>query len=537
MPESQIGVLLYLPPMLRDHPLQAHGLARHALTTTAALVQARPCTVVVVTPRWVRAEVAEVLGSLTPEHRNRIAVRSPWFPAPSELLARAAVRWRSRSAKSTRARRSLPPPLRGTTAWALSSWVGMLVALSATALALMAAVALVSALDAWIPVLLAASLAGLGVLAWATGVLGRVIHRWRIRTRVQRAGQRIWTRLGLSRAWITLVEPADVAALVRTANRSGVRTWWIPASLYADVAKLKGRRIATFADFAPAEFPRMLIEQPALEVRGQAMRACLSSSDAIICLSEHVRSRHLPSLVPDSRALVEVIPPGPPVRPASAMPSGDRWVDREALLDSLGRRFPRSVAVSPGWWSEPVLIAPTQSRPYKNLRTLVTAMRIVNVHHRIRARLILTADPKDNDLGEFVARSGSRAYVEFMPRMSDRDLNLALASSDLAVTPSVFEGSLPYTLYESVSVGTPCLMADIPVTREATARFADFQEASLFDPHSSFAIAEAIRRTLPATEGLLAVQEPVVKEYYRAAGWDVVAQRYWSIVDQVTTRV
>lgn len=529
MPDSRVGVCLYVPPMLRGYPLQSQGLTRHAVTTTAALVRARPCTVTIVTPRWVRAETEEMIRALAPEHSDRIIVRSPRVPAPSELLATAVVRWRARERGRARSPRRLASSARGMVIATLSSWTGMLAALVAIVAASIGIAVVLAVLVGWPLLLMLSLLAALGVLAAPS--LARLGRRRGVCSRVRRLGARVWRLIRLRQAWVSILEPADVASLVRTANRTGVRVWWMPVALYAELARLKGAKIATFADFVPAEFPTMLVDQPALVVRGRAMSTCLSASDAIICLSDHVRTRHLPTLVAQPTAVVTVIPPGPPVRAESLAPIGSAWSVRAALVASLAREFPRSVARSPSWWSEPVLIAPTQDRPYKNVRGLIQAVRILNIEHRVRARLILTADPRMGGLGDYVALHGCRAFVEFLPRMSDQDLNRALACADLAVTPSLFEGSLPYTLFESVSVGTPCLMADIPVTREATQAFEAFRDVTLVDATSPPAMAERIRRSLPMVGELHAVQRAFVDEYYREAGWDVVAIRYWEVVD------
>ena len=528
--------MLYLPPQLQGHQLQAQGLVRHALTTTTALCQSRPGEIVVVTPRWARDDITSSLYDLAPATSDRIRVVSPRLAAPSGVIVRAALsRRRPRRVRSP-LRLRLPEPLNRAAVAVLSSWLLTMIALLVVLAVVCGLIALIWYLGA-IAWLLAAAVAIVAVVAVIALVVQRLMGgrskraSAKVKARVRQVAPVAGVRVKLS----ILLERADVSSLVRTANRTGVGAWWMPISLYSGLGRLKGTRVATFADYSPVEFPRMVLEDPAMIARGQEMARCLTSSDAIVCLSEHVRSSHLSVLAPEAAGMVTVIPPGPPLRSARAEPLGDETENLQAVIRELADRFPRSAVRVADWWTEPVLIAPTQGRPYKNLRSLIQAVKLVNTRLGVRARLILTADPFSSGLGQYVQAHRCQAFVEFLPDLSDVALNATLASADLAVSPSLFEGSLPYMLYEAVSVGTPCLLADIPVTREAARDEDEFRELTLFNPHDPRVIADHIVHALSRAGHLLRVQKVFVEQYYRTAGWDVAAERYWETIDRVSS--
>jgi glycosyltransferase involved in cell wall biosynthesis len=304
----------------------------------------------------------------------------------------------------------------------------------------------------------------------------------------------------------------------------------VPIGMYAAATGLRGSTATTFADFVPAEFPGMLADHPAFVARGRQMSRLLAGSDVIICLSDHVRRRQLPYLVPEPPAEVVVIAPGPPDRGASVRfdpASGDPVGAATALLR---QRFPGARAAVPDWWSRPTIVVPSQDRPYKNLPSLIEAVAYLNRREQRMVRIVLTARPDPAHIGRVVEDAGATAFVEFLPDLPDEELDLVLACASLAVTPSLFEGSLPFTLYEAVSVGTPCLMADIPVTRAALAAHPDVEALTVFDATDPRRAAAAIKAALDRRAELLELQRGFVADYYRENSWDACAARYVDVL-------
>jgi glycosyltransferase involved in cell wall biosynthesis len=339
--------------------------------------------------------------------------------------------------------------------------------------------------------------------------------------------------LGMQTARASLVmtlEKADVAFFVRKANRMGITCWWMPIGMYSGLAHVNGRKIITFADFSPREFPSMILDQPVMSKRGEEMAVALDSSDVIVCLSEHVATHHLPALLPSPKGRVLVIPPGPPNRREKSAENHSHGI--AVLTERLKEDYPSSRATIADWWTMPTIVIPTQNRPYKNLHTIVRAVRILNVERFLRVRVIFTCHPEQMKMGDFVENLGCNSFIEFLPNLDDETLDLVIEHSSLAVSPSLFEGSLPYTFYEAVSLGTPCLLADIPVTRAATKGHDAFRQRSVFDPHHPQSVADAIEGCLEDLEGLKILQSLFLADYYDEHSWPRTAERYWRAFDE-----
>lgn len=524
---DSVGVFLYLPPGLDGREIRAEGLVRNAVTTSVALARAGGQPVVIVAPSAFRSQLEVAVASLSLDESLRPTLISPRGPSPAGWLAMLLHRDREEGARERRVQRARAWLRRRLTTggqWVLTAWWRVCIViffLVATAMAFLT----VLAWAAWtLPPRLAVVIIGsIGVAALAAWLVRRRRgFLWEAIARSTHELSRRRSRLG------TALERADVRHLVRRANRCKVSVWWCPSTLFGDVEHLREPLVSTFADYSPVEFPSMVLDMPRLLERRQEMIRAIRASAVVVCLSEHVRDRHLALLDPASIARSIVIPPGPPSRGPRLDASLDLGANGHATHAStlLGESLPTPRAATIEWWEDPVITAPTQSRPYKNLRSLVTAVRILNVSYGLRVRLILTARPSDCRLGEFIEREGCSPYVEFLTNLPDNVLDAVLAASSLGITPSLFEGSLPFSLYESVSVGTPCLMANIPVTRAASAADPRFQDLTLFDPHDPEAIAQAIQQALMRLPELLTCQRGFLSRRLVEYGWEQTASRY-----------
>jgi len=524
---DSVGVLLYLPPGLDGREIRAQGLVRNAVTTSVALAHEAGQPVVIVTPSAFRSQLEEAVSSLSLDESLRPTLISPRGPSPAGWLAMLLHRNREEAARERRVQRAKAWLRRRLTTggqWVLTAWWRVCIVtilLVATAMAFLTVLALAAwTLPPRLAVVITGSIALVALAAWL--VRRRRGFLWEAVARSTHELSRRRSRLG------TALERADVRHLVRRANRCNVSVWWCPSTLFGDVEHLREPLVSTFADYSPVEFPSMVLDMPRLLERRQEMVRAIRASAVVVCLSEHVRDRHLALLDPASIARSIVIPPGPPSRGPRLDASLDLGANGNATHAStlLGEFLPTSRAATIEWWEAPVITAPTQSRAYKNLRSLVTAVRILNVSYGLRVRLILTARPSEYRLDEFIEREGCSPHVEFLTDLPDNVLDAVLAASSLGITPSLFEGSLPFSLYESVSVGTPCLMANMPVTRAASVDDVRFQELTLFDPHDPQAIADSIRLSLDRLPDLLDCQREFLTRRLEQYGWKPTATRY-----------
>jgi glycosyltransferase involved in cell wall biosynthesis len=141
---------------------------------------------------------------------------------------------------------------------------------------------------------------------------------------------------------------------------------------------------------------------------------------------------------------------------------------------------------------EPTLLYPAQFWPHKNHVGLLKALRLLNDHHGLRPRLLLTGSDQGNRAHvERMARelrvSDQVSILGFLPR--DRLLQLYTEVNAL-VYPSTF-GPENLPPLEAFALGCPVAASRIPGSDEQLGDAAVF-----FDPHDHQAMADAIRVVL-----------------------------------------
>lgn len=119
--------------------------------------------------------------------------------------------------------------------------------------------------------------------------------------------------------------------------------------------------------------------------------------------------------------------------------------------------------------------------PYKNVELLARAMHLLPEY---RLLLMSRASPAETARLEKLAPPGS---LEFFNGASDEEYQRALVRASALVSASLDEGfGIP--LVESMAVGTPVIVSDIPIFREIGEDAAVF-----FDPHDPASFAYAVR--------------------------------------------
>jgi glycosyltransferase involved in cell wall biosynthesis len=108
-----------------------------------------------------------------------------------------------------------------------------------------------------------------------------------------------------------------------------------------------------------------------------------------------------------------------------------------------------------------------------------------------------------------------------------RDVHAALYhGASLAIHASFYEGGqAPFPFHEAVSVGTPCLIADGPHTREFLGT--TDSQGFVFDPYDPLSLAMAIRAILSDRAAALSRQRAFIAGM-PARGWGDVAADYAS---------
>lgn len=179
----------------------------------------------------------------------------------------------------------------------------------------------------------------------------------------------------------------------------------------------------------------------------------------------------------------------------------------------------------------------TQDRVTKNIRVAVAATEQIVRVMREQFKLIMTAQVHFGTTWSPTPAAIEHAQLQFdvlsMPNLP-REVHAAFYHcAEVTVHPSVFEGGrCVFPFYESISVGTPCLMADGPHVAEF---MQDAPELApfVFDPHNAEQLARLLIATSSDRDAVTAAQlatfhrlskrtwAEVAAEYVRAATHNV----------------
>jgi glycosyltransferase involved in cell wall biosynthesis len=269
------------------------------------------------------------------------------------------------------------------------------------------------------------------------------------------------------------------------------------------------------------EFPEHFVANPDVPRTIEAIRAVGRHAHAIVCVSEHVRTTHLVEKLGFESGKVHVVRHATMTLDhifAGAIPS--RGEARRLLTETSGAAIPTSDDAM-------LLYYPTQNRPYKNLSRVIAAIDLLVRVHGYNAHVMLTADISSTpDLGRLIRDLGVDGRVHLLGRLGQFDHACAYRAADVALTASYFEGGFPFTLAEGHSVGTPVVMARIPVTAPEIP--ADLAERMLFDPDDAGDLALKIM-SANRNSALLVDQATLLKSRFDRT-WADVARDYLRLI-------
>lgn len=354
----------------------------------------------------------------------------------------------------------------------------------------------------------------------------------------------------------TIETPNDSAvsnsfpALAEFANKHVPVEGWIVLYPQFHHALLLDAPIATvFPDGIPVAYPTVDIGAwgpSGYHVRWRdAVASLLDGSDRVITFSDHVAKDHAKRLfaVPDQK--LRVIPHAPPDLHRLAPYVHERkrtTASRQAAAEVL-----RMHASERGWthlsdfpFEEVDYVAvSTQDRVTKNIRIIAEAVRSLVRTSNVNIKLFMTAPVHFGatwtPLPALLEREMFASDLISMPDLP-RDVHAAFYHcAAVAVHSAIFEGGrgvFPY--YEAASVGTPCLMADGPHTRELIDQ-APGLRPFVFDPDDSIGLSLLIRNVLMDREGALNVQQADYAEL-RKRTWKDVASDYAAAATGLTSK-
>lgn len=546
MPVTRYGIYLAYQPTV---DMRAEGLGRHLAALLRAAQRRDDMRFVIACPSWSRDALRQLCESerIDPEafdvvgpERKPALLRAyeAWsrrrVPRPGRLRAwrDAAFAWLAEHANR------LLFPWRRAVIGSRSMWPLVLVGLVLAALATLAAPFLFAAAVVRSAVSRARAWVGRVALRGSTAVAGRRTGRAARELLAGRAPKDVPTVVAMYRQ----MQEVEIEALHEAIGRlDDVRAWYCPTAFWPSVTDLRVPHLVCVPDVVLADFPATFSEiggERLLDTYRQ-IEATLRRARRFVTYSEFVKANTLVRRFGVDPSAVDVVTHGAIRLDALIRVHGS--AQPEAATDALARELVRAAVarvqppLRPGALGGDArfLFYASQFRPHKNVVNLLRACAHLLRRRHEGCRLVLTGNPAlAPEIREFVSRLEMQEEVLFVPGLSPQELAAFYRRATLSVNPSLFEGGLPFTFSESVSVGTPVVMARIPVTVQAIHDDGLAQDM-LFDPHDWRDMASRIEWALAHQEALLARQQAYFERAIAPRTWAHALDDYKRVLDRL----
>ena len=333
---------------------------------------------------------------------------------------------------------------------------------------------------------------------------------------------------------------AENIALALFANANvPVDGWIITFPHFTGSMWLQASKAVLMPDAIPFDFPLGWHDQWAPGAfwpkwRNSARCVC-AAADAVINFSQHVATRHSTPILDIPREKIHVVPLAPPdlavelpfVRRRKRSPAS-RAEAAAILRDHAAQRGLSYLRNFPFEQCN-FIVGATQDRPTKNLGIVADAAERMVRRDREDVKLFLTAPihfgAQWTRLPHVIEdRQFNRDFASLhdLPRRVHAALFHAAA---ITVHASFYEGIIGcLPLYESLSVGTPCLFARGPHSAELL-RTVPALEPFTFDPYDREGLIALVRGTLKDREATIDVQQSALASLRRRT-WADVADGY-----------
>jgi glycosyltransferase involved in cell wall biosynthesis len=533
---SRIGIFLGYAP---EQELTNQGIGRLlGFLIEGVIAQApRSESIVIACPAWYVPQVRELLADLRIADDTVSLVTTDGIPYILRLrkLGRHIVRWRH-GRQETGGKRSAGD---GGVGFRIAlAWLGT----SNTASFLAQGVLLFFIGLLLLPVAVPAALILL-LLAGLRALLGNVIAR--LEKRFPKARKfsgyvtsplRELRRDEFAIRVFETIKKRELSRLVRKINRERVAdVWYCPTIFWPEFADVAGPKAVAVPDMVFVDFPLGYASNLGEAVFAKAQEI-IRAETHVVCYSDYVREAHLVDRLGVAPSRISVIRHGlvemHQYVNGTTLEQRREWAIR-TVNAYLRHRFRDHPYLAEFDFSDVrFALYASQARPHKNLLNLARTWEGLLRKDSAGTKLVLTCRLSDEPaVHEFVqARNLQHDILEFngLPAEILAALNVLAA---VAVNPSLFEGGFPFTFSEAYSVGTPSVMARIPVVLELV-RDADLREAMLFDPYDSESMGERVRWALANRSRLLELQRPLYDEMARR-GWRVAGSEYVALFSKL----
>lgn len=337
----------------------------------------------------------------------------------------------------------------------------------------------------------------------------------------------------------------ESALMVQNGNRRGdISAWYTPAAFWPRVGDLKAPVLTCVPDVVLAEFPIGFAKLGGVPMQHafQTVANTIRRSKNFVTYSDHIKRGILVEKFGIDPSAIRTIPHAPNdlSRPVSIRGFPDNEATGRAyaemlLLAAIRKASNKRYATT---FSNPrvrFLFYASQFRPSKNVITLLRAYEWLLRKRGLGHKLILTGFSHYESVSTFIDQHNLRSDVLCIHGLTEPELAACYKLADLAVSPSLSEGGMPFTFTEAMSVGTPAVLADIEVTREVIKDPA-LREASLFDPYDWQALGHKIEWAIENRASLYQQQRKFYDDVLAKRSWANVVEEHLDVLDRLAAR-
>jgi glycosyltransferase involved in cell wall biosynthesis len=341
-----------------------------------------------------------------------------------------------------------------------------------------------------------------------------------------------------ARSWYDEVLVDEFKALKGLMTRRGdVRAWLCPTAFWPELNDADVPLVISVPDLNPVHFPIGFAEVTGTDLTIDRVKRAAISARRISVYSRCVAETQLIGGLGIEPSRIRVIPHGttslsPLIEVSGTVDDARATEDfcREVFWCALTKAANRRLPVYRGAKEWRFILFPSQARPHKNLEGLLDAYRILLRRHLLPEKLVLTAVPSPSLL-RLVAERGLEDEVIILPDLSDQQLAACYRLATVSISPTLAEGACPFMIAESLSVGTPVLVSDIPVVAELVDD-RTLRSLMCFDPYRTDSMVDRIRWATANRSELLGAQRPLWERLSRRT-WGVAARDYRRYLDEV----
>lgn len=325
-------------------------------------------------------------------------------------------------------------------------------------------------------------------------------------------------------------------------RRCDVRAWYTPTAFWPSFNNIKAPRLMCVPDIVLNDFPvgfSMVGGNRTVTVYEVIERA-IKTAGNYVTYSNTTKWGTLVDRYGIPEDAVKVIPHAPNdlhrwVK-IDGLPNSDvasrkycHTLMRGALKRSTNREYTRNFKNE----EFEFLFYASQFRPSKNVLTLLRAYTHLLRKRYLGVKLLLTGHPDAlPEIRQYIDEHRLENDVIFLHGLKIEELAAIYKLAMLAVNPSLSEGGCPFTFTEALSVGTPVVMARIPVTEEVI-QDPDVQDATFFDPYDWEDCASRIEWAIKNRAELLSLQLKTYAELCERS-WTDVVREHLQVLDEIS---